>query len=79
MRFEYITVNELHINISDFWEACLEYNDEDLSPDDFLSYVVLEDIKHYIDCYVPQIIDWDDNENLALDIGDALTDYVKTL
>ena len=79
MKFEYVIVQELDINIPDFWEACLEYNDEDLSPTDFLSDVVLEDIRYYIDCYVPQVIDWDDNEYLALNIGDALTDYVRTL
>lgn len=79
MKFEYVIVQELDIDIPDFWEACLEYNDEDLSPADFLSDVVLEDIRYYIDCYVPQVIDWDDNEYLALNIGDALTDYVRTL
>ena len=79
MKFEYVIVQELDINIPDFWEACLEYNDEDLNPCDFLSDVVLEDIRYYIDCYVPQVIDWDENEYLALNIGDALTDYVKSL
>ena len=79
MKFEYVIVNELDIDIPDFWEACLEYNDEELSPVDFLSDVVLEDIRYYIDCYVPQVIDWDDNEYLALNVSDALTDYVRTL
>lgn len=79
MRFVYVIVKELDIDIPSFWDACLEYNDEDLSPCDFLSNVVLEDIRYYIDCYVPQVIDWDENEYLALNIGDALTDYVRTL
>ena len=79
MRFEYVIVKELDIDIPSFWDACLEDNDENLSPCDFLSDVVLEDIRYYIDCYVPQVIDWDENEYLAINIGDALTDYVRTL
>lgn len=79
MKFEYVIVRELDIDIPAFWDACLEYNDENLSPCDFLENVVLEDIISYIACYIPQVIDWDENEYLALKISDALTDYVRTL
>lgn len=78
MNFNYVIPKEIDINISTFWEMCLEYNEDNLSNKEYLD-VVCGDLVWYVSSYIHVMIDPELNEDSLYELQDELTDYVNTL
>ena len=75
MIFRYVIPNEAEIDISAFWDMCLEYNTDEFSETEYLD-VVLDDLIFYVNSYIHTCLDEELNEYSLLELSDELSYYV---